>query len=65
MSELDFTSILSNEEIEQNFRDIDFFSSIMTGLEEALAYEKGVAKAGTIARKLSLPDVNVAEKNLI
>lgn len=62
MAELNFTSKLSNEEIEKNFADIDFFSGIMSGLEEALAYEKGTAKAETIARKLSLPDVNVAEE---
>lgn len=62
MRELEFTSTLSNEEIEQNFKDFDFFSGIMTGLEEALAYEKGTAKAETIARKLSLPDVNVADE---
>jgi len=62
MSKLEFTSTLSNEEIEQNFKDIDFFSGIMTGLEEALSYEKGTAKAETIARKLSLPDVDVADE---
>ena len=62
MRELEFTSTLSNEEIEQNFKDFDFFSGIITGLEEALAYEKGTAKAETIARKLSLPDVNVADE---
>ena len=62
MSNLEFTSNLSNEEIEENFKDIDFFSSIMAGLEEALAYEKGKSKAGTITRKLSLPDVNVVEE---
>ena len=62
MAELKFTSSLTNEEIEKNFSDIDFFSGIMSGLEEALAYEKGLAKAETIARKLSLPDVDVAEE---
>ena len=62
MRELEFTSTLSNEEIEQNFNGFDFFSGIMTGLEEALAYEKGTAKAETIARKLSLPAVNVADE---
>lgn len=45
MAELEFKSTLSNEEIEQNFSSIDFFSGIMSGLEEALAYEKGSAKA--------------------
>ena len=62
MADLEFKSTLSNEEIEQNFSNIDFFSGIMSGLEEALAYEKGSAKTETIARKLSLPDVDVAEE---
>ena len=48
MAVLEFTSTLSNEEIEQNFNNIDFFSGVMSGLEEALAYEKGSAKAETI-----------------
>lgn len=62
MADLELKSTLSNEEIEQNFKNIDFFSGIMSGLEEALAYEKGSAKAETIARKRSLPDVDVAEE---
>ena len=61
MRVLEFTSTLSNEEIEQNFKDFDFFSGIMTGLEEALAYEKGKASAETFARKQSLPTINVLE----
>ena len=40
MTEPEFTSTLSNEEIDENFSGIDFFSGIMSGLEEALAYEK-------------------------
>ena len=56
-----FKSKLSNAEIKDNFKDVDFFSGIMAGLEEALAFEKGTAKAVTIARKRSLPDVNVTE----
>lgn len=43
MADFELTSTLSNEEIEQNFSNIDFFSGIMSGLEEALAYEKGSA----------------------
>lgn len=62
MADLELTSTLSNEEIEQNFSNIDFFSGIMSGLEEALAYEKGSAKAETIVRKLTLPDIDVAEE---
>ena len=54
-----FKSKYSMEEIEKNFKDVDFFNGIKDGLEEALAYEKGKASAETIARKRSLPDVNV------
>ena len=61
MAEIKFKSKLTEAEIENNFKDIDFFSGIMSGLEEALAYEKGTAKAATFARKRSLPVINVAE----
>lgn len=59
MSDHVFRSEYSMEEIENNFKDVDFFSGIKEGLEEALAYEKGKASLETIARKKSLPDVNV------
>ncbi len=55
MDDLEFTSTLSNEEIEKNFSGIDFFSGIVSGLEEALAYEKGTAKVDTIEKKHILP----------
>lgn len=61
MAEPIFKSSLSTEEIENNFKNIDFFSGIMEGLEEALAFEKGKASAETFVRKKSLPDVNVSE----
>ena len=54
-----FTSKYSMEEIEKNFKDVDFFGGIKESLEEILAYEKGKASAETIARKRSLPDVDV------
>ena len=59
MSNHVFKSKYSLEEMEKNFKDVDFFNGIKEGLEEALAYEKGKASAETIARKRSLPDVNV------
>lgn len=61
MSELQFKSSLTMDEIEENFKDVDFFSGIMDGLQEALAYTKGKAAADTFARKRSLPTVNVVE----
>lgn len=64
MSELYFKSSLTIEEIENNFKDIDLFSGIIEGLEEALEFEKGKASAETYVRKQSLPAVNVAEIRL-
>ncbi len=61
MSEIRFESSLSMEEIENNFKNINFFDGIVSGLNEALAYEKGTAAAETFARKSSLPVVNVSE----
>lgn len=60
MADATFKSSLSMEEIEKNFAEIDFFSDLMGGLEEALAYSKGKASAETFVRKRSLPVVNVA-----
>lgn len=60
MAEREFNSALPDEEIAENFKDVDFFAGIMSGLEKALAYEKGTAKAATIVRKRSLPDIDVA-----
>ena len=61
MKKLQFKSSLSMEEIEGNFANKTIFGGVMEGLEEALAFEKGQAAAATIARKRSLPDVNIAE----
>lgn len=58
--ELVLQSRLSQQEIENNFKNMDFFSGIMSGLEEALAFEKGSAKAATYARKRELPQIDVA-----
>lgn len=59
MAEPVFKSSLSMEEIERNFAEMDFFSDMMAGLEEALAYSKGKASAETFVRKRSLPTINV------
>ena len=58
MSNSKFKSKLSQEEINKNFEDTDFFEGVMSGLEEARAYEKGAARLATYARKRSLPDVD-------
>lgn len=58
MADLILTSSLADDEIADNFKSMDLFSGIMSGLEEALAFEKGNAKAATIVRKRSLPDAD-------
>lgn len=40
MDDLTLVSHLSEEEIIENFRDVDFFSAIMEGLEDALVCKK-------------------------
>lgn len=61
MSEIVFNSSLSAKEIDKNFENTDYFSEVVDGLTEALAYEKGTPRAETLVRKRSLPDVNVSE----
>ena len=58
---LHFKSSLSIEEIENNFKDFDFFENLMDGLNEALEFEQGITTTETISRKRSLPSVNVVE----
>lgn len=60
MKEPIFKSSLSDEEIRKNFENTNLFDGIMQGLEEALAYEKGDAKAASIARKRLLPQIDIA-----
>ena len=40
MDVLTLTSSLSVEEIDENFKDIEFFAGIMEGLEDALVRKK-------------------------
>lgn len=47
MKELTFESSLTEKEIAENFKNISFFDGLMQGLNEALAYEKGTARAET------------------
>lgn len=61
MADLRFNTSLSMDEIDNNFKNVDFFDGLMEGLAEALAYTKGKASAETIVRKNSLPTINVAE----
>ena len=61
MADLTLKTSLSMEEIENNFKDMDFFGELMGGLTEALAASKGQAAADTFTRKRSLPAVDVVQ----
>lgn len=61
MADLTFNTSLSDEEIANNFKDMDYFGELMDSLSEALAYSKGKAAAETYTRKRSLPSVNVCQ----
>lgn len=52
-----FESSLSLNEIENNFNEFDFFSNLVAGLNEALAYEKGKASVETFAKKVLYPQL--------
>ena len=58
-----FQSSLSEKEIEQNFENFDYFSSLICGLNESLAYERGEATTKTSAGKNTLPGVDADEIN--
>lgn len=60
MSEHIFKSTLTEEQIKKNFEKADFFENVMSGLDEALAYEKGVKNPATIERKRKLPQIDIA-----
>lgn len=59
---LRFESTLTEEEVKKNFEGIDFFSEVMTGLEEAVDFAEGNPRSTTLVRKRSLPEINVAEE---
>lgn len=62
MAELIFNSSFTDEQIAENFKNISLFAGLMNGLNDALAYEKGSAKAETYARKKSLPEVDIKKE---
>lgn len=61
VSDVKLNSSLTMDEIEKNFRDMDFFSCIKDGLNEAKAYANGKPTTKIIAHDRKLPDVNVAK----
>ena len=65
MSDHVFKSKYSLEEMEKNFKDLDFFNGIKEGLEEALAYEKGKARRTVESWETGRSTPSPTAKNLI
>ncbi len=62
MEAIQLNTKLPQEMIDRNFENIDIFAELMSGLEEALDFENGAARQGTIVRKRNLPDIDVASE---
>lgn len=59
-----FESSLSFDEIEKNFTDVDFFSVVTDGLQDAIAHSCGSPQDGTFERERSdTPKPNHRQKN--
>lgn len=61
MDDLHLETPLSMEEVEENFKDFDLFSSMEEGLEAALAHHRGEEVPGLIVHERTMPDVDAAE----
>lgn len=63
MSEPVFKSKLTPEEIEANFQHVDFFSGLMSGLQDALDYTRGQPSKTTVRERSTSPiNLSSAEK---
>ncbi len=61
MSDLILETSLTPEEMQENFKDFDLFSSLKEGLEDAVAYQRGEDVPGVIVHERTLPDVDAAQ----
>lgn len=61
MTDIVLKSSLTEEEVKENFKNADLFSGLMSGLNEALAYEKGSPVSEVKVKKRSLPDIDTTE----
>ena len=60
MDDLILHTSLSMDEIENNFKDFNFFSAFTQSLEEAIRYEKGEPVPDTVVRYRAAPDAEVS-----
>lgn len=61
MDDLILETPLTQDEIEENFRDFDLFSSLKHGLKEAVAYQRGEEVPGIVVHERTFPDVDTAK----
>lgn len=60
MDDIILHSSLTEEEIESNFKDMDFFLAMTQSLKEAVAYEKGEPVPDTVVRYRAVPDTEAS-----
>ena len=60
MDDLVLRSSLTEEEIEENFKDMDFFAAMMASLSEAVSYENGKPTPDTVVHYRALPDTEAS-----
>ena len=60
MDDFVFHSTLTEEQIEENFKDMDFFAALKMGLEEAITYEKGEPEPDTVVHYRAIPDTEAS-----
>lgn len=58
MSDLRLETPLSMEEIEENFKDFDLFSSMEEGLEVALSHQRGEEVPDLVVHERTLPEAD-------
>ena len=52
MDDIILETPLTQEEIEENFKNFDFFASLEEGFKEAIAYKNGTPAPGTLHSSL-------------
>lgn len=62
MEKLVLKSSLSQEQIKENFANVDFFDEVMAGVEDAVKHAKGHPTQETLERKRTFAAIEAAEK---
>lgn len=60
MDDLVLHSTLTEDEIEENFKGMDFFSAMTRSLKEAIAYENNEPVPETVVHYRKIPDAEAS-----